>query len=159
MTRQEQIIAVVRTAVPAFVGYIITLLIAAIPVVGEWIAWIDAQIAAALPTADVTMLGLLQAAAVALVVGAYYWAARLLGQRWPIVERFLLGSAKQPVGYVDATKLQQGHDGTWRRPVEDPDDGGQMTLTAVVGVGVVVALLVLFAACTIVLQHVLLMVG
>jgi hypothetical protein len=99
-TRQEQIIAVIRTAVPAFVGYILALLIAKIPAVGDWIAIIDTQIASA-GVAGVTIVGLLQAAAVAAVIGAYYWAARWVGVRWPIAERFLLGSVRQPVAYID----------------------------------------------------------
>lgn len=94
-TRSEAIVAVIRTAVPAFVGYVIALLITAIPAVGDAIRVLDAQIAVA-GVAGVTVLGLLQAAAVAAVVALYYLAARWLGSRWPLVERFLLGSSKTP---------------------------------------------------------------
>lgn len=126
VTRQEQFIAVIRTAVPAFVGYILALLISAIPVVGDWIAAIDKQIAAALPNGGVTVLGLLQAAAVAVVVGAYYWLARLLGTRWPIVERFLLGSSRQPVAYTP--------------PATAGDDQGHADVRSVVAVGTILAM-------------------
>jgi hypothetical protein len=134
MSRQEQIVAVIRTAVPAFVGYLLALLISAIPAVGDWIAALDAQIAAALPDAGgVTVLGLLQAAAVALVVGGYYWVARRLGQRWPILERFLLGSSRQPVAYTPSVSAR--------------DDAGDITLSTVVLFGTVLAMLiVVFAA-------------
>jgi anti-sigma factor RsiW len=96
MTRQDQIIAVIRTAVPTFVGYLIALLITSIPAVGDVIAAIDEQIAAA-GVVGVTVVGLIQAAAVAVVVTLYYLLARWLGTRWPMVEAFLLGSAKTPV--------------------------------------------------------------
>ena len=95
LTRSEAIVAVIRTAVPAFVGYVIALLITAIPAVGDAIRVLDAQIVVA-GVAGVTVLGLLQAAAVAAVVALYYLAARWLGSRWPLVERFLLGSSKTP---------------------------------------------------------------
>lgn len=94
----DKIVSVIRTAVPAGVGYLLALLISAIPAVGEGIAWIDSQIDAALPgDSGVTVLGLLQAAAVALVVAGYYAVARWCGQHWPAAERLLLGSAKTPV--------------------------------------------------------------
>lgn len=96
LTRSETIVAVIRTAVPAFVGYVIALLITAIPAVGNLITVVDEQIASA-GVAGVTVLGLIQAAAVAVVVAAYYWLARWLGSKWPAVERFLLGSSKTPV--------------------------------------------------------------
>lgn len=98
MNNNDKIVAVIRTAVPAGVGYLLALVISAIPAVGNAISWIDAQIDAALPgDGSVTVLGLLQALAVALVVAGYYAAARWLGQHWPAIERVLLGSSKTPV--------------------------------------------------------------
>lgn len=98
MTNSDKIVAVIRTAVPAGIGYLLALLISAIPAVGDAVTWIDQQIAQALPDAgSVTVLGLLQALAVALVVAAYYWLARWIGDRYPAIERLLLGSSKTPV--------------------------------------------------------------
>ena len=85
-TRQDLILATIRTAIPAAVGAFLAWLISRIPVAADVIAAID---------------GVLAAACIGLVTGAYYWAAREAGKRWPIVERFLLGSVRQPVTYVD----------------------------------------------------------
>lgn len=98
-TRQDLILATVRTAIPAAVGWAIATLIAHVPVVAEWIAAVDQVLAQSAPGWTVTLL--VNAAAIGLATAAYYWVARRLGQRWPIVERFLLGSVRQPVAYVD----------------------------------------------------------
>lgn len=95
LSRSEVIVAVIRTAVPAFIGYMIALLITAIPAVGDFIRVLDAQIQEA-GVGGVTVVGLLQAAAVAAVIALYYLAARWIGSRFPFVEAFLLGSSKTP---------------------------------------------------------------
>lgn len=98
-TRQELILATIRTAVPSAVGWLLAQLIARIPVVDDVIRQIDVVLAESAPGFTVRVV--LNAAAVALVVAVYYWAVRQLGRRWPLVERFLLGSARQPT-YIDA---------------------------------------------------------
>lgn len=98
-TRQDLILATIRTAVPAAVGWALAWLIARIPAVTDAIALIDGVLAESAPGYSVIVL--LNAIAVGLVVAVYYWAARELGRRWPIVERFLLGSVRQPVTYID----------------------------------------------------------
>lgn len=105
-TRQDLILATIRTAVPGAVGYLLAQLVAAVPVVADWIAWLDAQIAAT-GYPDLSVLTLLSAAVVGLVIGAYYWIVRKLGQRWPIIERWLLGSAQKPVAYVLPPELEK----------------------------------------------------
>ncbi len=94
MTRSDLIIATIRTATPGAIGYLIAQLIAAIPDVQDWFVTIDEVLAVSVP--GVTVVALVNAAAVGLAVAAYYWAARELGRRFPVLERFLLGSAKTP---------------------------------------------------------------
>ncbi|MFI8593718.1 hypothetical protein ACIGCK_04720 [Microbacterium sp. NPDC078428] len=103
MTRQDLILATIRTGVPAAVGWLLAQLITLIPVIGNGIASIDRILATSAPGFTVSYI--LEAAAIGAVVAAYYWAVRKLGQRWPIVERFLLGSAKQPVAYSQPTNI------------------------------------------------------
>jgi hypothetical protein len=98
-SRQDLIIATIRTAVPAAVAWLLAQLVAAVPLVALWLSWLDDQIAEAGIT-GVSIEKLLSAAAVGLVCAAYYYLVRLAGRRWPIIERYLLGSAKKPVGYV-----------------------------------------------------------
>ena len=100
-TRQDLILATIRTAIPAAVGAFLAWLISRIPAVADVIAATDGVLAEAAPGFKLTTAGLLAAACIGLVTGAYYWAAREAGKRWPIVERFLLGSVRQPVTYVD----------------------------------------------------------
>jgi len=100
-TRQDLIIATIRTAIPAAVGAFLAWLISRVPAVGDMIAAVDGVLAEAAPGFNLTAAGLLAAACIGLVTGAYYWAVREAGKRWPIVERFLLGSVRQPVSYVD----------------------------------------------------------
>lgn len=99
LTRQDLILATIRTAVPAAVGWFIAWVIARIPAVADVIATIDKVLATSAPGYTVAVI--LNAACIGLVVAAYYWAVRVLGKRWPVIERFLLGSAKQPT-YIDA---------------------------------------------------------
>jgi len=94
MIRQDLIIATVRTAVPGAVGYLLAQLIAAIPAVADWIVTVDEVLAVSAP--GVTIVALVNAGAIALVIAAYYWVARELGRHFPVLERFLLGSAKTP---------------------------------------------------------------
>lgn len=97
LTRQAIILATIRTAVPAAIGWLIAQLIAQVPIVAQLILSLDGILADAVPGSALTVSTLINAAAVGLVVAAYYWLARELGRRWPIVERFLLGSSRQPL--------------------------------------------------------------
>jgi len=98
LTRQAIIIATIRTAVPSAIGWLIAVLIARVPVVADIIVMIDKTLAEAAPgVPGLTVAALLNAAAIGLVCAAYYWLARVLGRRWPIVETFLLGSSQQPI--------------------------------------------------------------
>jgi hypothetical protein len=109
LTRQAIILATIRTAVPAAIGWLLALLISRIPVVADIIGAIDGTLATAAPgVPGLTVSALLNAAAIGLVVAAYYWLVRQLGRRWPAVERWLLGSAQQPIGYAKQTR-----DGVW----------------------------------------------
>jgi hypothetical protein len=98
-TRQDLILATIRTAVPAAVAWMLAQLIALIPAVADVIAAADDILTVSAPGWTVQLL--LTGAAIGLVGGAYYWVVRKLGARWPIVERFLLGSVRQPVAYID----------------------------------------------------------
>lgn len=98
LTRQAMIIATIRTAVPAAIGWFLAQLIARIPVAADIIVTVDGLLAQAMPgIPGLTVSALLTAAAIGAVSAAYYWLARELGRRWPIVERFLLGSSQQPI--------------------------------------------------------------
>lgn len=96
MTRHDLIISTIRTAVPAAVGKLLANIIATFPVVADAIASIDRILTEAAPEYGFTARGLLDAAAIGVVVGAYYAAVRTLGDRFPAVERWLLGSAQKP---------------------------------------------------------------
>lgn len=99
MTRQDLIIATIRTAVPAAIGYLLAQLVAATPGVAGWIVTIDEVLAVSAP--GFTVVVIVNAAAVGLAVGAYYWAARELGRRFPVLEKWLLGRSATP-SYIDA---------------------------------------------------------
>lgn len=105
-TRQDIIIGTIRTAVPAAVGVFIAWLITRIPAVADVISWIDAQIAQVAP--GVTVVAALGAICVGLVTAAYYWIVRQLGRRWPVIERYLLGSSKAPIYTVNETPFVPG---------------------------------------------------
>lgn len=110
MTRQDLILATIRTAIPGMVGVALAWLIARIPAVADIIVAIDGVLATSAP--GYTVIGLLNLLAIGLVIAAYYRVARELGKRWPMVELFLLGSAKTPGTYT----LSRDVDGTFRLP-------------------------------------------
>ena len=98
LTRQAIILATIRTAVPAAIGWLLAQLIARIPAIADIITTIDATLAQAAPgVPGLTVSKLLNAAAIGAVVALYYWLVRQAGRRWPAIERWLLGSAQQPV--------------------------------------------------------------
>lgn len=95
MNISDRIIATIRTGVPALVGLILAQLIAHVPVVAEIITFIDRELS--LITEGVPVAQILAAAATAGVIAAYYYAARLVGARWPVVEKWLLGRSVVPI--------------------------------------------------------------
>lgn len=97
MNINDRIIATIRTGVPALVGLLIATLIAKIPAVATVIAWIDAELSTV--TAGVPIVTILGLAATAAVIAGYYYLARVLGARWPWVEKWLLGSSLVPTVY------------------------------------------------------------
>lgn len=104
-SRNDRILGTIRTAVPGAVGVFIAWLIGKIPAVADYISMIDRQ----LDGMAVTVQGLLTAAVTGLVIAAYYWLVRKVGDKYPEVEKWLLGSAKQPVYFqpADAQVVKQ----------------------------------------------------
>lgn len=100
MTVHDKLIALIRTGVPALIGAFLAWLISRIPAVADVIAMID-QVLANADFAGVTVLGILQAIAIAAVIAAYYWLARKLSERFPALGKWLLGSSLVPT-YIDA---------------------------------------------------------
>ena len=103
MTKQksDSTVAAVRTVVPALIGVAIARLIAGFPAVAAVLAWFDQLIvdvaaAGGVPLLGVTAAWLIQAALTALVIWAWYALARYLGDRWPSVEKWMLGSEARP---------------------------------------------------------------
>ena len=82
-------VAVVRTLVPSLYGLAIAWLIEKVPAVGDILAWLSAELGT-----DVTAA--IGVAVTGLIIAGYYWVARKIGERWPAVERWLLGSSLTP---------------------------------------------------------------
>lgn len=127
MSRQDLILATIRTAVPAGLGWLLAWAIAQIPAIADWIATADLLLAQSAPGTTIAVL--LNAAAIAATVALYYWVARRLGAKWPALERWLLGSSVTPtyapvVVYTEADPLEQLGDGGASReiPISDLDD-------------------------------------
>ena len=85
----------VRTFVAAFVGVLIARLVAAIPVISDTFAFVDGIFAEA-GYAGLSTLALVQAATTAVVILLYVQLAQWLGDRWPSVEKVMLGSDARP---------------------------------------------------------------
>ena len=98
MNISDRIVATIRTAVPGAVGYLIAKLIAEVPQVATWIEWFDTNLSDVL--LGMPLAKALEAVAVGAAIAGYYWLARWVGERFPAVERILLGSAKTPI-YTD----------------------------------------------------------
>ena len=84
--------AYIRTYVPYFVGLILGWALTNVPAVASAVAFLDTVL-----PAGTDWRGGLNLVVIALVTAAYYKVAREFGRRWPVLERFLLGSAKQPL--------------------------------------------------------------
>lgn len=104
-TRQDLILATIRTAVPAAIGWVLAWLIARIPFIAQGIASIDAILAQSAPGYTVAVI--LNALCIGGVVALYYWLARKLGARFPSLERWLLGRSATPT-YIDAGSADNG---------------------------------------------------
>lgn len=96
VNNNDRIISYIRTATPAAVGALLAWLIAKIPAVADWLAVVDAQLAV-FGGFGTTATGLLTAGAIAGVTFLYYAAARWLGEKFPWVEKWLLGRSAIPV--------------------------------------------------------------
>jgi hypothetical protein len=95
MNISDRIVATIRTGVPALIGYLLALLIAAVPAVADVLAFLDAQLSTI--TFGVPVIAVLQAAAVAAVIAGYYWVARKIGSKYPAAEKWLLGRSLVPI--------------------------------------------------------------
>jgi len=84
-----------RTFVAALIGVLLARLVAAVPAVHDVIAWVDGVFAEA-GYAGLSALAIVNAVVVAGVILAYQKIAQALGDRWPAVERWMLGSDARP---------------------------------------------------------------
>ncbi|QZY52936.1 hypothetical protein [Leucobacter tenebrionis] len=84
-----------RTIMAALVAVLVARLVAQIPALAAALAWVDELIAEA-GIVSVPALALLQALVIAAVILLYQKVAQWLGNRWPGVEKIMLGSAARP---------------------------------------------------------------
>lgn len=100
MTLNDRFIALIRTGVPAAIGAFLAWLISRIPAVADIIAVVD-QVLTDADFGGVTVLGILQAVAIAGVIAVYYWLTGKLSDRFPALRKWLQGSSLTPT-YIDA---------------------------------------------------------
>ncbi|MFD5599167.1 hypothetical protein ACFWHR_03825 [Leucobacter sp. NPDC058333] len=84
-----------RTFIAALVGVLIVRLVALVPVVAGVIAWADGVFAEA-GYGGTSTLALIQAAITAAAVLLYQKIAQWLGDRWPNIEKWMLGNSARP---------------------------------------------------------------
>ncbi|MEJ6489587.1 hypothetical protein PQI23_07620 [Leucobacter sp. USCH14] len=84
-----------RTIMAAIVGVLVARLVATIPLLAAALEWVDGLISEA-GIVSVPALALLQAVVTAVVILAYQRVAQWLGDRWPSVEKLMLGSDARP---------------------------------------------------------------
>ncbi|MHA3724307.1 hypothetical protein ACXR2T_10550 [Leucobacter sp. HY1910] len=84
-----------RTFIAALVGVLITRIVAAVPAIGSVLAYVDGVFVEA-GFAGLSALVLVQAVVTAAVILAYQKIAQWLGDRWPNVEKWMLGSDARP---------------------------------------------------------------
>lgn len=84
-----------RTFIAALVGVLLTRIVAAVPAVAAGLAWVDGVFAEA-GFAGPSALVLVQSVVTAGVILAYQRIAQWCGDRWPDVEKWMLGSAARP---------------------------------------------------------------
>jgi hypothetical protein len=102
MTVSDRIAALIRTLVPALYGVAITFLVGRFPAIQDGLHWLSSTLGTDASAA-------IQLFITALVIAGYYWAARKLGARFPILEKWLLGSSLIPT-YATTTTLVVGRD-------------------------------------------------
>lgn len=85
----------IRTFIAALVGVLITRIIALFPAVQDLFVWIDGVFAEA-GYPGLSILAVVQAVIIALVILLYQKVAQWLGDRWPRVEKIMLGSDARP---------------------------------------------------------------
>ncbi|MEV8338518.1 hypothetical protein [Leucobacter sp. NPDC077196] len=84
-----------RTIMAALVAVLVARLVATIPMLAAALAWVDGVISDA-GIISVPALALLQAVVIAAVILIYQRVAQWLGDRWPSVEKLMLGSDARP---------------------------------------------------------------
>jgi hypothetical protein len=89
MNVSDRFVAVLRTLVPALYGVAIAWLIGRFPAVQEILAWLT-------ETLGVDVTAAIGLALTAGVIAGYYWVARKLGDRFPALEKWLVGSSATP---------------------------------------------------------------
>lgn len=85
----------VRTFIAALVGTLITRIVGAIPAVADVFAWGDG-VFRDMGYPGITVLTVVQSVIVAAVILLYVQLAQWLGDRWPSVEKVMLGSDARP---------------------------------------------------------------
>ena len=85
----------IRTFVAALVGVLLVRIITAVPAIAYGIAWVDGVFAEA-GYAGLSALAIVQAVITAAVILAYQKIAQWLGDRWPSIEKWMLGSSARP---------------------------------------------------------------
>lgn len=96
VNNNDRIISYIRTGVPGLIGVLLTYLVSRIPAVADILTTIDAHLAL-LGFAGATVNGLLVAGGTALAITGYYALARWLGEKYPALEKWLLGRSAVPV--------------------------------------------------------------
>ncbi len=84
-----------RTIMAALVAVLVARLVATIPMLAAALAWVDGLISEA-GIMSIPALALLQAVVIAAVTLVYQRAAQWLGDRWPNIEKLMLGSDARP---------------------------------------------------------------
>lgn len=85
----------VRTFFAALIGVLIVRLVSAVPAIAAGFAWVDGVFAEA-GYAGVSILAFVQAVITAAVILLYQKVAQWIGDRWPSVEKWMLGSDSRP---------------------------------------------------------------
>lgn len=85
----------IRTFVAALVGVLVVRLIAIVPPVADGLAWVDGVFDEA-GYGGLSALALVQAAITAAAIVLYQKIAQWLGDRWPSIEKWMLGNSARP---------------------------------------------------------------
>ena len=85
----------IRTFVAALVGVLLVRIAGAIPAVADVFAWFDGVLTDA-GYESVSILAVVQAIVTAAVILLYQKVAQWLGDRWPSIEKYMLGNSARP---------------------------------------------------------------